>query len=276
MGWNANATAFRGRNGARFVYTCPKYGAASNVWGTDVYTDDSSVCTAAVHAGRITLAGGGSVTIEMRPGQDSYAGSTRNGITSSAYPKFGGSFVIVGAGPPTGSATGRVLVNGVPFTSGTISYGSTINVTAGTLTLSTDVGTLLLSGDGKSLANAVMTRTFERVKSKKQPIVQLALAGGDFTVCGARKTSARAPGIDNKTPKPKTTVRALWGKGNGHFRTKGRYSSAAVRGTNWLTADRCDGTLTQVKQGIVSVTDFTRKKTVKVRAGQSYLAPARR
>ena len=61
--WNDTATEFRGQNGAHFVYTCPSYGTASSVWGTDVYTDDSSVCTAAVHAGRITLAGGGSVTI---------------------------------------------------------------------------------------------------------------------------------------------------------------------------------------------------------------------
>src|SRR5439155_1150064 len=119
-GWSANATAFRGQNGVQFVYTCPFYGAAGGVYGTDVYTDDSSVCTAAVHAGRITIARGGSVTIEMRPGQDSYKGSTRHGITSSPYGAWGGSYVIVGAGappPPTGTATGTVLVNGQPFTS---------------------------------------------------------------------------------------------------------------------------------------------------------------
>ena len=37
----------------RYEYTCPKYGAKYGIWGTDVYTDDSSICTAAVHVGLI-------------------------------------------------------------------------------------------------------------------------------------------------------------------------------------------------------------------------------
>ena len=80
-GWNANAVAFRGQNGAQKTFECPKYGAVYGIYGTDVYTDDSSVCTAAVHAGFISLAGGGSVTIEIRPDAGSYTGTTRNRIT---------------------------------------------------------------------------------------------------------------------------------------------------------------------------------------------------
>lgn len=52
-------------------------------------------------------------------------------------------------------------------------------------------------------------------------------------------------------------VRRLWGDGKGAFRTSGRYSAATVRGTRWLTEDRCDGTLTRVVRGEVSVEDFT-------------------
>ena len=40
----------------------------ATIYGTDVYTDDSSVCTAAVHDGKITIADGGTVTVEIRPG----------------------------------------------------------------------------------------------------------------------------------------------------------------------------------------------------------------
>jgi hypothetical protein len=40
----------------------------------------------------------------------------------------------------------------------------------------------------------------------------------------------------------------------------------------WYTADRCDGTLTRVREGSVLVTDFRRKRTVIVRAGKTYLA----
>jgi ferric-dicitrate binding protein FerR (iron transport regulator) len=50
---------------------------------------------------------------------------------------------------------------------------------------------------------------------------------------------------------------------------------ATVRGTVWDVIDRCDGTLTKVTKGVVSVRDLTRKKTVMVKAGHQYLAPAK-
>lgn len=51
--------------------------------GTKIYTADSSFCRAAIHAGEIDNFVGGKVTVEMLPGQNSYQGSERNGITSS-------------------------------------------------------------------------------------------------------------------------------------------------------------------------------------------------
>ena len=93
--WSTTATAFRGRIGDRINVACPPGGSAGSVWGTDTYTDDSSVCTAAVHAGLITLAAGGTVTIEMRPGESSYESSTRNGISSSSWGTWSSSFVFV-------------------------------------------------------------------------------------------------------------------------------------------------------------------------------------
>jgi hypothetical protein len=72
----------------------------------------------------------------------------------------------------------------------------------------------------------------------------------------------------------KKKKRALWGSGKGQFQTKGRYSSATVRGTIWYVEDRCDGTLTRVVRGVVEVRDFVRNTTVFVHAGQSYLAKA--
>ena len=64
----------------------------------------------------------------------------------------------------------------------------------------------------------------------------------------------------------------MWGDGKGRFRTKGRYGAATVRGTKWLTEDRCNGTLVRVKRGVVAMLDFARKKTVLVKKGKSYLA----
>ena len=65
--------------------------------------------------------------------------------------------------------------------------------------------------------------------------------------------------------------RRLWGNGRGRFRTRGRYGSASVRGTVWLTEDRCDGTRVAVSRGSVTVNDDVRHKTVIVRAGHSHL-----
>ena len=84
-----------GAIGARYDYLCAPGGAVGPVRGTGLYTHDSIICAAAVHAGRITAAAGGVVTIEMRPGQAVYTASTRNGITSSAFGAWPCSYAIV-------------------------------------------------------------------------------------------------------------------------------------------------------------------------------------
>ena len=50
------------------------------------------------------------------------------------------------AAPPTGTPTGTVLVNGRPFTGGTIPYRSVVDVTNGRLTLRADTGTITVRG----------------------------------------------------------------------------------------------------------------------------------
>jgi DNA-binding beta-propeller fold protein YncE len=69
--------------------------------------------------------------------------------------------------------------------------------------------------------------------------------------------------------------RRLWGDGRGRFRTRGRYSSGAVRGTRWLVADSCKGTLTVVRRGRVAVRDFARDLTTVLEKGERYLARPR-
>jgi hypothetical protein len=63
------------------------------VWGTGIYTDDSSICSAAAHAGLITARSGGQVTIKIRPGAKSYNGANRNGVSSQRYGSWKGSFI---------------------------------------------------------------------------------------------------------------------------------------------------------------------------------------
>lgn len=105
----------------------------------------------------------------------------------------------------------------------------------------------------------------------RNPITEMALDGGDFGSCPAASRRRAARSSQSRTK----TVRRLWGNGKGRFRTRGRYGVASVRGTRWLTEDRCDGTLIRVRQGSVTVRDLVARRTVIVRAGRSYLARAR-
>jgi len=78
--WSQTAGALRGRDGSVFQVRCPQGGQLRAVWGSGVYTDDSSICTAAVHAGLIRLGSGGLVNIHIVPGRSEYRGSLQNGI----------------------------------------------------------------------------------------------------------------------------------------------------------------------------------------------------
>jgi hypothetical protein len=70
------------------------------------------------------------------------------------------------------------------------------------------------------------------------------------------------------------TLGLLKGNAHGRFRTRGKFSSSTVRGTQWGVHDQCNGTLTVVQRGVVVVQDFRRQKTINVPAGKTYLAKA--
>ena len=92
--WNTSASMIAFEAGKTFKFKCPSGGQESAVWGTEIYTLDSSICNAAVHAGKLASESGGAVTIELRPGESAYKGSTRNGIKSNDYGQYGSSFVV--------------------------------------------------------------------------------------------------------------------------------------------------------------------------------------
>jgi hypothetical protein len=104
-----------------------------------------------------------------------------------------------------------------------------------------------------------------------RPVTDLQLIGGNFKQCPSAARAAHA-----SAGAKKKSVRHLWGTAKGSFRTRGRYASAAVRGTQFEVDDRCDGTLVTVKSGSVVVIDLTTNKRLVLNAGQSYLARAPR
>jgi hypothetical protein len=80
--WDWTADEQRHNLDQEFSFRCPPNGKIQPlIYGTDRYTYDSSICTSAVHAGKIRTATGGDVTIKMI-GPSIYAGSLRNGVES--------------------------------------------------------------------------------------------------------------------------------------------------------------------------------------------------
>ncbi len=77
-------TGYEDRIGQTFVFDLVGSNLGS-VYGTDVYTSDSYLGAAAVHAGVLAVGERGSVKVTMLPGQQSYMGSSRNGINSTNW-----------------------------------------------------------------------------------------------------------------------------------------------------------------------------------------------
>lgn len=65
------------------------------VWGSDVYTLDSTLAAAAVHAGVVQSGETTVVAVSLLGPQNSFEGSTRNGITTSSWGPFPGGFKFV-------------------------------------------------------------------------------------------------------------------------------------------------------------------------------------
>ena len=144
-----------------------------------------------------------------------------------------------------------------------IPVGSEVDTTQGTIRLVSGLG------GGRTNSSDFYNGLFKILQSRaRNAFMILQLEGGNFRACGSRALST----LDARAKRK--PVRRLWGNGKGRFTTKGRYSSATVRGTKWLVQDQCNGTLTVVKRGVVQVRDFRKHKTINVRAGRSYLAAA--
>lgn len=93
----SNLSSYRGQNGASLAFKVTgKLGGG--VWGgsDNIYTDDSSLSTAVVHAGVISVGETAIVHVTILPGQESYPSINRNGVTSKKYGSFSGSYQITG------------------------------------------------------------------------------------------------------------------------------------------------------------------------------------
>jgi hypothetical protein len=68
--------------------------ARGSVWGTEVYTADSTLAAAAVHMGVLKVGETGLVTVTVMGPQQKYVGSNRNGVTTADYDRYPASYRI--------------------------------------------------------------------------------------------------------------------------------------------------------------------------------------
>jgi hypothetical protein len=87
---------------ATHTCACPAGAPNGSVWGSGPYTADSDICTAARHAGILTAEGGAVMAFRL-DGMAEYAGSQRNGVTSSRWGRYDTSIMFAPA-PVTATA----------------------------------------------------------------------------------------------------------------------------------------------------------------------------
>jgi hypothetical protein len=139
--------------------------------------------------------------------------------------------------------------------------GSTVDATRGRVKLVTAA-----NASGATQSGVFYDGAFTITQSRSgQRFADLALVGGSVRAC------AQTSGRRRASAARKRVLRRLWGKAHGHFRTRGAYSSATVRGTTWLTEDRCDGTLIVSHEGVVDTSDGA-GQTFTLNPGQSVIA----
>lgn len=185
------------------------------------------------------------------------------GVAVNAVPEKGTVLVkLPRAGKPQAArATGFVPLEQL---GSQIPVGSTLDTTRGTVLLSSAA-----DAAGKAQDGHFSQGMFTVLQSRKNPLTTLAMTGSGLNAC-SRLPRGGAP----KAVAARKRSRSLFSSVKGHFRTRGRNSTATVRGTRYLVKDTCKGTLTKVQAGTVVVRDLTLRRNRVVKAGHSYLAHA--
>ncbi len=210
--------------------------------------------------------------------------ASRNGEVGDLPPPVSGSSVDVAAESgtvlvrlPAGTSSAKARGLGlrgaaagfVPLTQPRqVPIGSTFDTTRGRLGLFT-------AGPGRNnLQDGHFSGgMFAVAQGRKNPLTTLSMSGGGLRACG---TKVPRGGARKNFATAAQRKRRLFSSVHGRFRTRGRNSSATVRGTRWTMTDTCAGTLTTVKSGAVLVRDFRLRKNRLVKAGKRYFARSRK
>ena len=89
---NINCMDKRGKIGEYYGYKIIG-STEGTVWGDGVYTDDSNIAKAAVLEGKCKIGENNEVCIKIIEGKSSYGSCTKNGISTSSYGSWEGSYI---------------------------------------------------------------------------------------------------------------------------------------------------------------------------------------
>ena len=67
---------------------------AGMAWGTDVYSGDSRIALAAVHAGLVKVGDKAVVRVTSVPPPPTFSGSARHGVTTHDFGRYGSAFTL--------------------------------------------------------------------------------------------------------------------------------------------------------------------------------------
>jgi hypothetical protein len=204
----------------------------------------------------------GVVYIELPPG------ATLASFSPSAFP--------LSAPPREAYAALTKGTSFIPLTEARqIPFGSTLDTSAGVVKVTTAT---TASSKGKVQFGDFGAGLFKLLQTRKQKgLTELNIVDNHparqlcATVGKGKKASIAARAAGHPSQK---VLGRLTANSHGHFVGRGQYSSATVRGTTWGVQNRCDGTLTRVVRGTLSVRDFRKRRTITLFTGQTYLARA--
>jgi hypothetical protein len=143
---------------------------------------------------------------------------------------------------------------------GQIPVGSTLDATHGVVRLASATNSA-----GATQTGLFSLGQFRVGQRRKNPLTTVSMTGGGLNACSK---------LPHGGALKRRRARSLFSNVHGRFRTRGRNSTATVRGTEYLVKDTCAGTLTKVKKGRVVVRDLRLGRTRTVKAGHSYFARA--
>jgi hypothetical protein len=134
-------------------------------------------------------------------------------------------------------------------------------------------------GAGGKTQTATLSAGIFKIRQRKAAIGSAAKVSTDLVLQSAPGAEASCVSTGTSGPikgRGRNTIRGLTASTTkGLFRIVGEAGISTATDATWATKDRCDGTRTDVGKGAVKVLNRETRKTVKVKAGRSYLVKAK-